>query len=181
MKTAPIQLSQLSFRRVSVELDVSRVQEDGSPPNDLAFDFEGVVIQTHVGYSPVEESKEPGASFFLTLRVVIDNHASDNKKVRFCPYRIDVEAGGVIRAVPGAEALGDIEDLIVVNGTSMLWSAIREQVCNLTARMPAGQVLLPTVHFQDLKNQHRQAAKADPEPASKPRKVARAAAPRLAK
>ncbi|MBS0213660.1 MAG: hypothetical protein JSR26_10850 [Proteobacteria bacterium] len=181
MKTAPIQLSQLSFRRVSVELDASRVQEDGSPPSDLAFDFEGVIIQTHVGYSPVEESKEPGSSFFLTLRVVIDNRSGENDSVRFCPYLIDIEAGGVIRAVPGAEALGDIEDLIVVNGTSMLWSAIREQVCNLTARMPAGQVLLPTVHFQDLKKQHRQAAKADSEPVAKPRKAVRAESPKLVK
>ena len=41
--------------------------------------------------------------------------------------------------------------VVVVNGTSMLWSAIREQVCTLTARMPAGQLMLPTVNFLDLK------------------------------
>lgn len=57
----------------------------------------------------------------------------------------------MIRVAPGAAVLGDVEDLAVVNGTSLLWSAIREQVSTLTARMPAGMVTLPTVNFQDLR------------------------------
>ncbi len=163
MKTAPIQVSQISFRRISVEVDAARIPEDGSPPSDLAFDFEKVKIATHVSFSPEEESDAPGSSFFLILRVVIDNQVSDDSDVRFSPYLVDIEAGTVIRALPGSERLGDVEDLVVVNGTSLLWSAIREQVCNLTARMPAGLVMLPTVNFHDLK-QHRE--KKSPQPAT---------------
>lgn len=177
MRTAPIQLSQISFRRVSVELDAARIPEDGSTPKNVAFDFDGVNIATHVSFSPADEAERPGTALFLALRVVIDNQTADGDQARYSPYLVDIEAGALVRALPGAEALGDIEDLVVVNGTSMLWSAIREQVCTLTARMPAGQVMLPTVNFHDLKRQNRE-QEADKTPAAKRkprpgRKVAR--------
>jgi len=156
MKPAPIQVSQISFRRISVEVDAVRISDGGSPTSDVAFDFEKVTIATHVSFSPVEEADAPGSSFFLILRVVIDNQVSDEKDARFSPYLVDIEAGAVVRAMPGSEKLGDVEDIVVVNGTSLLWSAIREQVCNLTARMPAGLVMLPTVNFHDLKRQQRE-------------------------
>ena len=168
MRTAPIQLSQISFRRVSVELDAARIPEDGSTPKDVSFDLDRVNIATHVSFSPENESSPAGTAFFLALRVVIDNRPSDETDLRFSPYLVDIEAGAVVRTLPGAEALGDLQDLIVVNGTSLLWSAIREQVCNLTARMPAGQVMLPTVNFHDLKRQNRE-QEADRTPAAKPK------------
>ena len=169
MRTAPIQLSQISFRRVSVELDAARIPEDGSTPADVSFDFDGVNIATHVSFSPAEESERPGTALFLALRVVIDNQAAGEGSVRFSPYLVDIEAGALVHALQGAEALGDIEDLVVVNGTSMLWSAIREQVCNLTARMPAGQIMLPTVNFHDLKRQNREPERQDKAPAAGPK------------
>ena len=101
--------------------------------------------------------------------MVIDNQAAGEGSVRFSPYLVDIEAGALVHALPGAEALGDIEDLVVVNGTSMLWSAIREQVCNLTARMPAGQIMLPTVNFHDLKRQNREPERQDKAPAAGPK------------
>lgn len=170
MRTAPIQLSQISFRRVSVELDAARIPEDGSTPKDVSFTLDGVNIATHVSFSPADESETPGTALFLALRVVIDNQAVGPEEVRFSPYLVDIEAGAVVHALPGAEVLGDIEDLVVVNGTSMLWSAIREQVCSLTARMPAGQIMLPTVNFHDLKRQNREKELESKVPAAK-RKV----------
>lgn len=171
MRTAPIQLSQISFRRVSVELDAARIPEDGSTPKDVSFNLDGVNIATHVSFSPADESEMPGTALFLALRVVIDNQAAGEEGARFSPYLVDIEAGALVHALPGAESLGDIEDLVVVNGTSMLWSAIREQVCSLTARMPAGQVMLPTVNFHDLKRQNReqeQAKSPEAKPKAKP-------------
>ena len=49
--------------------------------------------------------------------------------------------------------MADPEDLAAVNGASMLWSAVREQVLTITSRMRAGPVVLPSVHFHDLKKQ----------------------------
>lgn len=180
MRTAPIQLSQISFRRVSVELDAARIPEDGSTPTDVSFDLDRVKIATHVSFSPADESEGPGTAFFLALRVVIDNQATDESDLRFSPYLVDIEAGAVVRALPGAEVLGDIQDIIVVNGTSLLWSAIREQVCTLTARMPAGQIMLPTVNFHDLRQQKRGEEAQGKAPAAKPKPGSRRKAPRNA-
>lgn len=168
MKAAPIQMNQLSFRRVSVELDVKRFEEGGYEKAIGSFDFENVVIATHVGFAPMEEGATPQRSFLLTLQVVINNQEDESgETTRFSPYLVDIEAGAVIRVAAGAEALGHIEDLAIVNGTSLLWSAIREQVCSLTARMPAGLATLPTVNFHDLRKDRQ--PKAD-DPAPKPRK-----------
>lgn len=160
MKAAPIQLHQLSFRRVAVEIDVDRLDKGEFGQAENHFDFEGVVITTHVGFSPMNlEEGIVEKNFLLTLRVVIDNKAPDDgSKWKASPYLVDIEAGAVIRVAKGAEARRDIEDIVVVNGTSMLWSAIREQVSNLTARMPLGIATLPTVHFQDLRTQRSDAA-----------------------
>jgi hypothetical protein len=72
---------------------------------------------------------------------------------KYSPYTIDIATEDVVLVPNGAEKLGQPEDLAIVNGTSLLWSAIREQVLSLTARMRAGPVMLPTVHFHDLKKQ----------------------------
>jgi hypothetical protein len=152
MKISPIQLLQFSFRRVNVELDVERLEKGGFEKLESSLAFDGVHIKTNVGRAPMDEGTLPGTNYLLTLQVVIDNKSpEDGSTSKPSPYLVDIEAGAVIRVAPGAEAIGDIEDIVVVNGTSLLWSAIREQVCNLTARMPLGQATLPTVHFQDLR------------------------------
>jgi hypothetical protein len=156
MKLAPIQLSSLSFRRISVELDIHDFSDRKLAGQETPFDFESVVIATSVGFAPMDDAGSSDRSFLLTLHVVIDNTEADAAgSHRRSPYLIDMEAGAVVEVAPGAEALGDIGDLALVNGTSLLWSAIREQVSNLTARMPAGLAMLPTVHFLDLKQARR--------------------------
>lgn len=154
MKAAPIQLRQISFRRVSVQVDETHLGGTELDQAEQNLSFDGVVITTHVHFSPIDQEAKTGKSFLLTLRVVIDNKTTDDDDAKKpSPYLVDIEAGGIIHVAKGAEQLGDIEDIIVVNGTSMLWGAIREQVCNLTARMPLGLAILPTVHFQDLRKQ----------------------------
>lgn len=179
MRIAPLQLGEVSFRRVSVELDVSRLPEDGSTPGNLRCD--GVAIATSVNFSQLDDSDEGEHRFFVVLRVVIDNAPTDEADVRYSPYLVDIEAGAVVRTLPGADALGDIEDLVVVNGASMLWSAIREQVCNLTGRM-VGTMMLPTVNFLDLKrgSQDKQSV-SEPEPGDKPPASRKKAVPRKGK
>lgn len=159
MKISPIQLSNLVFRRISVELDSEHVPAAEADASNLSLTFESVHIATHVGLAPVDEDAETGKRYFLTLRVLVDNKADeDDDEQCYAPYRVDIEAGAEIRALPGSEELDDPEDLVVVNGTSVLWSAIREQLSSLTARMPAGEATLPTVHFNDLRREAREQA-----------------------
>jgi len=159
MKAAPFQLHQLTFRRVSVELNAAVLETDGLGEADKNLAFDGVLVATHVHFSPIDQPKSAGKSFLLTLRVVIDDKASaEGGAPKPVPYLVDIEAGAVVRVAKGAEVLSDIDDIVLVNGTSVLWSAIREQVCNLTARMPLGLATLPTVHFQDLRKQRAEGA-----------------------
>lgn len=152
MKVSPIQLIRLDFRRVHVDFDQRHAPAE--PPNPLTttFLFDGVSITTEFGIGEPDRSNERGPIFFMSLRVLIDNEqAPDEPGRKFSPYLIDVEASAFVQVLAGAERLGLPEDLASVNGAALLWSAIREQVLNLTARMPVGPVMLPTVHFQDLK------------------------------
>jgi preprotein translocase subunit SecB len=151
MKLAPIQLIQV-FKRVHVELDAQHAPENPINPLLEAFVFDGIPVSTEFGIGLVDANDERGQMYLTSLRVVVDNKAPEGKTLpKYSPYLIDVEAGGVVLLSKGAEKLGRAEDLVSVNGASLLWSSIREQVLSLTARMPAGPVTLPTVNFHDLR------------------------------
>lgn len=154
MKPSPIQLLQLMFKHVRVELD--QLHQPPEIPNPLisAYTFDGVSIQSEVGLGEADPNHERGTVYFMELRVIVDNMPNaDTPDQKFSPYTIDIATEGVILIPKGAEKLADPEDLAAVNGASLLWSAVREQVLAITSRMRAGPVVLPTVHFHDLKKQ----------------------------
>lgn len=117
-----------------------------------AFDWAGV----NIGIQTNHERHEKNSSYFLFLRFIVDN-----EKGKQCPYSIDVQAMGRFDYV-GPNDDGHAEDLIVVNGLSILYGAIRELCAVITARMPHGAICLPGANFMD----HRPSLKA--EPASQP-------------
>lgn len=154
MKPSPIQLLQVMLKHVRVELDPEHVPEDLPNPLTSVFTFDGVSIQTDFSLGEVEgqNGTDKGWMYFIALRALIDNlpnaEAVDQK---FAPYKVDIAVEGVVQIPKGAEKLGLPEDIASVNGASILWSVIREQLTGLTSRMQAGPVMLPTVHFHDLK------------------------------
>jgi hypothetical protein len=152
MKPSPIQLLQLMFKRVSVELDAKHLPPEIPNPLISAFTFDGIGIQTEVGFGEADPNHERGRVFFIELRVGVDNKPDAQvPDQKFSPYAIDVAVEGIVLVPKGAERLGPPEDLAAVNGASLLWSAVREQVLAITSRMRAGPAMLPTVHFHDLK------------------------------
>ena len=152
MKPSPIQLLQLTFKRVHVEIDQAHAPTEPTNPLTTAFVFDGVSITTEVGLAEIDMAHERGQMYLVSLQVLIDNNAeTDEPDRKFSPYRINIEAAGIVVLSRGAEKLGSAHDLVTVNGAALLWSAIREQLLTLTSRMPAGPVMLPTVHFHDLK------------------------------
>lgn len=159
MKSSPVQLQQLMFKQVNVELDPTHLPAQVSNSLSSAFTFNGVNIQTEVGIGEAEPDPTRGRLFSLELRVLVDNQplpqATDQ---RFAPYTIEVAVEGVVLIPKGAEQYGAPEDLAAVNGASLLWSAVREQVLSITSRMRAGPAMLPTVHFHDLKQNTAQLA-----------------------
>ena len=152
MKPSPIQLLQLTFKRVNVEIDPAHAPDEAPNPMTSVFVFDGVSISTEVGLAEVDMDHERGPLYLVSLQVLIDNrHEANEPDCKFSPYRIDFEAAGIVQLAKGADKIGSQHDLVTVNGASLLWSAVREQLLAITSRMPAGPVMLPTVHFHDLK------------------------------
>lgn len=152
MRPAPLQLLQLVFKKVSVELDEEHAPKEPINPFTTIFVFDGIDISTEFGIGEIDPDHERGRLFLVTLRVMVDNQPSDCAiERRFCPYRIDVEVRGVVAVLKGAEKAAPPEDLAAVNGASLLWAAVREQILTVTSRMLAGPVTLPTMNFHDLK------------------------------
>ena len=159
MKASPVQLLQLFFKQVNIEQDVSHTSQEIPNPITDIFTFDNVTIATRVGKAEIDPPHERGAMFLISLGVTINNeHDEKLSGQKFSPYKIDVVAEAMILIPNGVEKLGSPEDLAVVNGASLIWSAIREQVLSITSRMPSGPVMLPTVHFHDLKQSASPAA-----------------------
>lgn len=175
MKPSPVQLMQLMFKHVKVELDPAHLPAEVPNPLTSVFTFDGVSLQSEVGIGESDPHHERGTVFFVELRVVVDNEPNpDIKGQKYAPYKVDVAVEGVVLIPKGAEQLADAEDLAAVNGASMLWSAVREQVLTITSRMRAGPVVLPSVHFHDLKKRNEAPEVAAP-PAIAMKRVRRSA------
>lgn len=163
MKPSPVQLIQQLFKHVKVELDPAHLPAEVPNPLTSVFTFDGVSLQSEVGVGEADPHHERGTMFFVELRVVVDNEPNpDVQEQKYAPYKIDVAVEGVVLIPKGAEKVGDPEDLAAVNGTSMLWSAVREQVLTVTSRMRAGPVVLPSVHFHDLRKRNESSVAAAP-------------------
>ncbi len=159
MKTSPVQLLQLFYQKVSVEFDRRHVPESLPNPLSNVFSFDGITLTTGVGIEELEAPSSEEHIFQVSFELRLDNaEIPENTSQRFSPYLLDIQAVSIIRVPAVASKLGPLRDLALVNGAALMWSAIREQVAAVTSRMPLGQVLLPTVHFQDLKSPEAVAA-----------------------
>jgi hypothetical protein len=152
MKSAPVQLLQVMFKKVSIEWDERHAPQTPPNPFTTSFTFDGVELNTEFSIGELDLEHEQGQMYLLSFRLVVDNAPQeDGEEQKYSPYLIDVEARGVVLIPKGAERLGPPEELATVNGASLIWSALREQVLTVSARMLAGQIMLPTMSFHDLK------------------------------
>lgn len=139
MQPSIIQLKQIRYVGVKVWPQPFE-QLDGQ--NIASFDFNGVEIGELSETYALTEENEP-LSYGVMLRVAIEN-----KGGKIAPYDIDVCVIGhfeISERVPKEKR----KNLVTVNGCSMLYGAIREQVMILSARSVHGMLILPTTNFQD--------------------------------
>jgi hypothetical protein len=179
MKSSPIQLLQLFFKRVRVDYDEQHAPAEPLNPYTTVFTFDGVTLRTQVGMAEVDPDHENGRVFLVSVRLEVPNTPNEGaSSQKFSPYKLDIEAEALVLVVKGPDKGLQGENLAIVNGAALVWSAIREQVSNLTWRMQAGPITLPTVNFLDLKKADEQSPAsepvAQPAPARKTRKAATA-------
>lgn len=139
MQTSPLQLKEYQFTQVQV------VAREDVPAQDGIADIDGVTIEERIQWGIADADTDNPLAYGLKLFIGINNESG--KKV---PYNVGVELQGLFvfdQSVP----LEKRESLLMVNGSAILYSVIREQVLSLTARSVFGPLMLPTVNFLDHK------------------------------
>lgn len=147
MQPSPLQLKEYNFTLVHV-----KAREDVSPSSDGLLDMDGVTIDERIQWGVADQDPDDPLGFGLKLYVGILNEAG-----KTLPYDIEVEVQGLFvfdPVVPKEKR----ESLLMVNGSAILYSVMREQVLSLTARGAHGPVMLPTVNFLDHKQPKATAA-----------------------
>lgn len=143
MRPSIVQLKQVVFQRILVE--AAKEVDELVAGEAVNFDFDGVnmKVRHRFGVTQPKEDGTPSKAFLVILGFTIDNIEG-----KPAPYKIDVEALGFIEVV-GDHETATPEDLAVVNGTSVVYGAVREMVTNLTSRFAPGALVLPTMDFRD--------------------------------
>lgn len=176
MRASPVKLKHYHFTQLSitpVEGFSPDLEADEPYPSFLNAQFASGVR--------LAESADGGNLFILRVHLT-----GEPKKEKVFPYRFSIEAEAVL-ACSSADDANTQRDLVAVNGAALLYSAMREILLNLTFRFPHGPMLLPSVHFLDLKAglsptppPNTAAQEPDPKSLPTPKKAAVRQAPRKA-
>ena len=141
MRPSPIQLLHVVYRRVAVN-EYAAGDRNGES-TAIGFDFQGVNIKAKVGCGLKRGQDKNPRDFLVELEVLIDN-----REGKPTPYNVEVGIIGIFKVLPPLPPERR-EDLVAVNGASILYGTIREIVLGLTSRFAAGPMTLPGMNFED--------------------------------
>lgn len=145
MQLSPLQLLEYVFDGVSVQ-PVKGYQPDPDVSPSLVFFPGKLSLSAQVGIDLLaEESKYSDYGISLALKV-------GPKSDELAPYDVNVTVKGMVR-MHLTQVEGQAEERRVralVNGVSLLYGAVRDQVMTITSRSVHGPFLLPSVSFADL-------------------------------
>ena len=142
MQPSPIQLKEMYFLGITVWPRLLEDDETDKQP-ETPFDFNGVRIGESIAAHTFKDQNDQ-LSYGITLRITIKNESGKKS-----PYTIDVEASGLFEIINKNIPDEKREEMAIVNGCAILYSAIREQVMTLSSRCVRGTFMLPTVNFHD--------------------------------
>ncbi len=90
------------------------------------------------------ESSEPEAEYVFVISAEFSYDEKD------FPYKFRAALEGVFVCEKLQEPVANFQQRLVVNATSMLYSAVREQLLTLSTRQKHGPLMLPTLDFRVL-------------------------------
>jgi preprotein translocase subunit SecB len=134
MKASDISLDNLAFLEVAVLVNT---EFEGSITD---FNFDGIVFDWGIRHG---QRNDEGTKWWVGLEIAINN---DEKTDKASPYTINLRAAGMFSINPNYPA-DRREKFVYESGASLIYGAIREMVCNITARSAHGSFLLPTSSF----------------------------------
>lgn len=117
------------------------------PPLGQYADFSNVEFGSSVTLHELDEADGPDGLQGLTVALT----AKSGEGCTF-PYNFEMEMMGVFDASDLPSEKRDV--LLLVNGSSMLYGAMREMLLMVTQRCMHGPVMLPSVSFIRLENDY---------------------------
>lgn len=112
--------------------------------------FSNADFESSVEFGQAERGDEaPNYLWGIKLRL-----RGEPKEGASFPYRFDVSVIGFLNGEGLVEEKHTRQDLVLVNGTSLLYGVLRDEVLRLTSRMRHGALLLPTASFHSLAKTH---------------------------
>jgi preprotein translocase subunit SecB len=146
MSQQQLLLDRIEFSTIKVDTVAdSEVKHEEAFPQ-IRFDFNNVMflVRSELSY-PSEEVRDP-RHFALTYAVKLDTK-SQEKGLKL-PYEVEVEATAYLRYEGGEDYTGvDRFRAVRHSGYQILYGAMREMICNLTARGRHGMWQLPARRF----------------------------------
>lgn len=139
MEASRLRLEASHLTKISI---IPRENADVTPVGQFA-DFNNANMSSEVTLQGLDNAEKNDIKHALQLQVLV----SPKSDCHF-PYDIDVSILGVFDANELPAEKRDV--LVLVNGASMLYSALREMLLTLTYRCIHGPVMLPSVHFAKL-------------------------------
>lgn len=152
MRPSPVRLEHYHLTEISLTPveDYSPEFDDGLYPKFSESEF---AIGVRLG-----ESGSDGSQRFL---VHLDLAGKPKEGGKF-PYTFSIGADAIVE-VRGPETDPEIRDMALVNGASMLYSALREVLFSLSGRFPNGPMMLPSANFLELRKSMTKVPAADQE------------------
>jgi len=127
-------LSKYYFDRVLIEAN-------GEWPQAQA-PLSGVKVEVEVGARTDDPTR---------WRISLAIRDAPNEPGKPTPYKLDVRLHGFFQVDARGLPQEQVARVVQVNGASILYSAAREFVLLISARNRFGQVMLPTLHFQAMR------------------------------
>lgn len=152
MSNKSLILDRVSFERVHIDPTDGHFKiSEVFPQIELEKNDFSIAMKGDLFY-PDEQLNDP-RNFTLVYGVKIDD-VGDNARY---PYKIDVVAVGYLR-YNGDDEFSGIDRFTAVrfSGYQILHGAVREIVCNLTARNRHGMFSIPSCNFFGLAREHAQ-------------------------
>jgi len=138
MKKSPLSLEHYHLLEVSIEPEAGY-----TPVEEYYPDFSNASLTTKIG---VGASINSDKSNQYALKLSIEIYPEKEKSF---PYTVKISMEGFFKIVD-ENLINDAKNLMLINGPSMLYGAIREFLLILTARFEYGALMLPTVNFLDM-------------------------------
>lgn len=173
MKLSPLQLKHYFLKEFELRTN-PHANFDDIPSSELSPypAFEGIELTNNISLNCGEDPEGEGKPLFLITLSLVGKLAKDSS----FPYEFSTVIEGVF--IIGHD--GDLDQrkqLVVVNGSSMLYGVLREQLLNMSSRFMYGPILLPSADFRSIKKIEKDAKPASKPPATrKPRQSKKVAA-----